>query len=152
QDGAAEPPSLRVMDLRQERSAHSLGEGHRIVYGVAGSGKTVILVARARLLAEDPAKRVLILCYNRALAGYFHGLFAHAPNVTCLNFHQWGVQRNGIAFDRNEDEETFGARLLERLENGAGDAQRYDAVFIDEAQDFSRSWFQCARLALKEAD
>jgi hypothetical protein len=151
--GAAEPPpSLKVMDLRQERNAHSLGEGHRIVYGVAGSGKTVILVARARLLAETPAKRVLILCYNRALAGYFHGLFADAANVTCLNFHQWGVQRNGIAFDRNEDEERFGARLLERLEHGAGEAHRYDAVFIDEAQDFCRSWFQCARLALKEPD
>ncbi len=149
--GAAELPSLKVMDLRQERNAHSLGEGHRIVYGVAGSGKTVILVARARLVAEDPVKRVLILCYNRALAGYFHGLFAHAPNVACLNFHQWGV-RNGIAFHRSEEEEGFGARLLERLERGAGEAHRYDAVFIDEAQDFSRSWFQCAKLALKEPD
>jgi hypothetical protein len=146
-----EPASLKVMDLRQERNAHSLGEGHRIVYGVAGSGKTVILVARARLLAEDTAKRVLILCYNRALAAYFQGLFADAPNVTCLNFHQWGV-RNGIAFDQTEDEEAFGARLLERLESGAGEAHRYDAVFVDEAQDFSRTWFQCAKLALKEPD
>jgi hypothetical protein len=149
---AEEPPSLKVMDLRQERNAHSLGEGHRIVYGVAGSGKTVILVARARLVAGDPVRRVLILCYNRALAAYFHGLFAHTANVICLNFHQWGVQRNSIAFDRNEDEDGFGERLLERLEDGAGEAHRYDAVFIDEAQDFSRSWFRCAKLALKEPD
>jgi hypothetical protein len=146
------PPSLKVLDLRQERNAHLVGEGHRIVYGVAGSGKTVILIARARLAAENPAKRVLILCYNRVLASYFHGLFAAIANVTCLNFHQWGVQRNGIAFDMSEDEEAFGARLLERLERGAGEAHRYDAVFIDEAQDFSQSWFQCARLALKEPD
>src|SRR5262249_47548122 len=34
---------LTVLDLRQERNARSIGEGHRIVYGVAGSGKTVIL-------------------------------------------------------------------------------------------------------------
>jgi hypothetical protein len=148
----AEPPSLKVMDLRQERNAHSLGEGHRIVYGVAGSGKTVILVARARLVAADATRRVLILCYNRALAAYFQQQFAHVANVICLNFHQWGVQRNGIAFERNEDEEGFGERLLQRLEDGAGEAQRYDAVFIDEAQDFSRSWFQCAKLALKEPD
>src|SRR5262245_30448437 len=118
---------LAVLDLRQERNARSLGEGHRLVYGVAGSGKTVILIARARLLAEDPAKRVLILCYNRVLAAYFDGLFADAHNVTCLNFHKWGVH-NGIAFDENEDEEQFGARLLERLEHGAGEAHRYDAV------------------------
>jgi hypothetical protein len=148
---AEQPASLKVMDLRQERNAHSLGEGHRIVYGVAGSGKTVILVGRARLVAEDPAKRVLILCYNRALAGYFQGLFADALNVTCLNFHQWSV-RNGIAFDASEDEEAFGARLVERLENGAGEAHRYDAVFVDEGQDFSPSWFQCVKLALKEPD
>jgi len=44
----AEQP-LTVLDLRQERNARSLGDGHRIVYGVAGSGKTVILIARARL-------------------------------------------------------------------------------------------------------
>ena len=149
---AKAPPSLKVLDLRQERNAHLVGDGHRIIYGVAGSGKTVILVARARLVAGDPAKRVLILCYNRVLASHLHGLFTAATNVTCLNFHQWGVQRNGIAFDKNEDEEAFGARLLERLERGAGDAQRYDAVFIDEAQDFPQSWIQCARLALKEPD
>lgn len=151
-EGAEGPTSLKVMDLRQERNAHALGEGHRIIYGVAGSGKTVILIARARLVAGAPAKRVLILCYNRALAAYFQQLFAHTANVACLNFHQWGVQRNGIVFGKNEDEEGFGERLLQRLEHGEGEAHRYDAVFIDEAQDFSRSWFQCAKLALKEPD
>lgn len=90
--------SLAVLDLRQERNARSVGEGHRIVHGVAGSGKTVILIARARLVAKDPNKRVLILCYNRALAEYFQRLFAQTPNVTCLNFHHWGSQRNGVRF------------------------------------------------------
>jgi hypothetical protein len=151
-EGAEGPTSLKVMDLRQERNAHALGDGHRIIYGVAGSGKTIILIARARLVAGAPVKRVLILCYNRALAAYFQQLFAQTANVACLNFHQWGVQRNGIVFDKNEDEEGFGERLLQRLEHGEGDAHCYDAVFIDEAQDFSRSWFQCAKLALKEPD
>jgi hypothetical protein len=69
----AEQP-LAVLDLRQERNAHSLGDGHRIVYGVAGSGKTVILIARALLVAQDPNKQVLVLCFNRALAEYFQRL------------------------------------------------------------------------------
>jgi len=141
-----------VLDLRQERNAHSIGEGHRIVYGVAGSGKTVILVARARLVAEDAKKRVLVLCYNGALAEYFRLLFAQTTNVTCLTFHQWGGQRNRIFFDKDEDEEGFGERLLQRLRHGEGEANIYDAVFIDEAQDFSKTWFLCAKLALKEAD
>jgi hypothetical protein len=63
----AEQP-LWVLDLRQERNAHSLGEGHRIVYGVAGSGKTIILMRGARLVAQDLNKQVLVLCFNRALA------------------------------------------------------------------------------------
>jgi hypothetical protein len=147
-----EQAPLNILDLRQERNARSLGEGHRIVYGVAGSGKTVILVSRARAIAEHPEKRVLILCYNRALAEYFQKLFATVSNVTCLNFHRWGAQRIGVYFKKDEEDEEYGERLLTRLQHGEGDAHYYDAVFIDEAQDFSKSWFTCAKLALKEPD
>ena len=53
----ASETDLAVLDLRLERNARALGDGHRIVYGVAGSGKTVLLIARAKLLAEDQEKR-----------------------------------------------------------------------------------------------
>jgi superfamily I DNA and RNA helicase len=142
---------LKVLDVRQERNARSLGEGHRVVYGVAGSGKTVILIARARLIAEVQSKQILVLCYNRALAEYFRRTFAGIPNVSCLNFHAWGRQ-NGVSYREDEDEDAYGERLLERLTRGDGDSGRYDAVFVDEAQDFARSWFQCAKLALREPD
>jgi DNA-binding Xre family transcriptional regulator len=91
------------------------------------------------LAAQDPNKQVLILCFNRALAEYFQRLFEQTANVTCLNFHQWGSQRNGVRFKEAEDEEAFGERLLQRLQHGEGDAHKYDTVFIDEAQDFSKS-------------
>lgn len=142
---------LNVLDLRQERNARSIGDGHRVIYGVAGSGKTVLLVSRARLLAEDPAKRLLILCFNRALAAYFQEAFAGLPNICALNFHAWGG-RHGIGFRRDEDEDDYGQRLLDRLEHDEGDAGQFDAVFIDEAQDFARTWFMCAKLALREPD
>lgn len=146
-----EAADLKILDIRQERNARSLGEGHRVVYGVAGSGKTVILIARARLLAETQGKQVLILCYNRALAEYFKRTFASVPSVWCMNFHAWGKQ-NGAPYKEGEDEEAYGERLLERLARGDGDSGRYHAVFVDEAQDFARSWFQCAKLALIEPD
>lgn len=41
------PQVLEVMDLQQEQLARSLGDGHRIIHGVAGSGKTLILAYRA---------------------------------------------------------------------------------------------------------
>ena len=43
---------LVTLDARQEQLARSIGEGHRIFFGVAGSGKTLLLLARARILAD----------------------------------------------------------------------------------------------------
>ena len=52
-DAEAELPSImRVMDLQQEQLARSLGDGHRVIHGVAGSGKTMILGYRAEYLAK----------------------------------------------------------------------------------------------------
>lgn len=70
--GSAEtelPDIMRVMDLTQEQLARSLGEGHRVIHGVAGSGKTMILGYRAEQLAQAAVtKPVLVLCYNEPLA------------------------------------------------------------------------------------
>tara|TARA_Y100001963_G_scaffold140299_1_gene207161 strand:- start:938 stop:1792 length:855 start_codon:yes stop_codon:yes gene_type:complete len=35
------PDIVRVMDLQQEQLARSMGEGHRVIHGVASSGKTL---------------------------------------------------------------------------------------------------------------
>lgn len=49
------PDIVRVMDLQQEQLARSMGEGHRVIHGVAGSGKTMILGYRAQHLAQAAA-------------------------------------------------------------------------------------------------
>jgi hypothetical protein len=65
-----DPHQLATLDLRQERHAWSVGDGHRVIHGVAGSGKTVLLVAQAKLLSEQrPDGQVLVLCFNVCLAG-----------------------------------------------------------------------------------
>ena len=52
------PGIVRVMDLQQEQLARSLGEGHRVIHGVSGSGKTLILGYRCLHLAETtPSSR-----------------------------------------------------------------------------------------------
>jgi hypothetical protein len=142
---------LAVLDLRQERNARAVGHGHRIVYGVAGSGKTVLLIARAKLLAADPEKRILILCYNRLLAQHLAVVLHGHRHVTVSTFHGWAV-RCGVGFSKGEEDGAFGERLLARLQGNAGPHGSYDAVLIDEAQDWPCSWFQCARLALKEPE
>lgn len=139
--------SLRILDIEQERAARSMGGGHRIIYGVPGSGKTVILLARAKLLAEA-GRSVLLLCYNAALQNYLADQLAGVRNVRVEKFGQWAVSQGAPV--NNEDRERFGAGLLEILEAGSGEAGTYDAVLIDEGQDFQPSWFRCAILALKE--
>ena len=142
---------LAVLDLRQERNAHAIGDGHRIVYGVAGSGKTVLLIARAKMLAEDSDKRILVLCYNRLLAQHLQAALAGQPTVTVMTFHRW-ARNCGIKYSKGEENDAFGERQLARLQSDAGLCGRYDAVLIDEAQDWPCSWFQCARLALRDSE
>ena len=150
-----EGTSLAVLDHKQETKARSIGQGHRLVYGVAGSGKTVILLARARMLAKDGNKQILMLCYNKELARRFRDDLSDHPNVHAMNFHGW-VSRNRVRVrhdDFSPEAENLRIRLLlERLQAGRGEAGRYDAVLIDEAQDFDPRWFGCAKLALKDSD
>ncbi|MCB1820114.1 MAG: NERD domain-containing protein, partial [Candidatus Competibacteraceae bacterium] len=144
--------SLKVLDLCQERNARALGDGHRIVYGVAGSGKTVLLIARARvLIAQGADLRVLLRCFNVSLAAYLRGCLSDCRNATVCHFDGWS-KWNGITRQRDEDNDSLGERLRAHLEAGRGEAETYDAILIDEAQDFAPSWFQCAKAAMKEPD
>jgi superfamily I DNA and RNA helicase len=52
------------MDLQQEILARNFGEGHRVIHGVAGSGKTLILAYRCQYLAQQQPKPILVLCFN----------------------------------------------------------------------------------------
>lgn len=149
---ALEPsPPLSVLDIRQERSVRGIGDGHRLIFGVAGSGKTVLLISRARLLAaQKPEASILVLCFNRMLANFLRDSLREFQNISVWNFHKW-AQDQGVPFRRSDNEvDDTGAKLLVQLENGQGDARKYDAILIDEAQDFEPVWFQCVREALKE--
>ncbi len=142
---------LKVLDFHQEREARNIRDGHRIIRGVAGSGKTVLLLSRGKLLAKEGGKRVLLLCFNKPLAAYLRACAKDTPNLIIKHFHDWGGA-NGVKYVQNEDYEDYGLRLLARLERHEGDAGSFDAVLVDEYQDFSLSWLKCAKLALKEPD
>ena len=74
---------LRVLDRRQEALAKSLGVGHRVIRGAAGSGKTLVLTYRARLMAEIfPHHGVLVTCYTNSLAGRLRQQLKPWRNVT----------------------------------------------------------------------
>ena len=144
---SAPVPDLKLLDFQQEAAARSMGGGHRIIYGVPGSGKTLILIARAKLLA-GAGKRVLVLCYNKSLQAYLARALSDFRQVQVSRFGMWATVQ-GAALNR-QDREQFGTGLLNILQSGRGDAGAFDAVLIDEGQDFQHSWLRCALLALKE--
>jgi aryl-alcohol dehydrogenase-like predicted oxidoreductase len=86
------PDIIRVMDLQQELLARSLGDGHRVIHGVAGSGKTMILGYRSVHLARLSTKPILVLCYNVALAARLRQMIASQDlehRVAVRTFHAW---------------------------------------------------------------
>ena len=141
---------LRVLDAKQEQKARNIGAGHRLMFGVAGSGKTTILIARAKYLAEaESNNKGLVLCFNRPLATYLKAQLTDFANVTIQTFHQLAY-RFGIG-DSKWDQE-FGPQLKAAI---LQKNEPYDFILIDEAQDFDPDWFPCINALSKrpnEAD
>lgn len=149
--------SIKVLDKRQENISRKIGEGHRIICGVAGSGKTVLLISRARLLHDrDKDAKILLLCYNVSLAAYLQAVLADYPRVTVTHFDGWAKQNQTTRYFQDpvtntiEEDDSLGNRLLAHLRKREGDFRTYDAVLVDEAQDFHPTWFPCILAAMKD--
>jgi len=103
------------------------------------------------LAKEAPEKRILVVCYNRTLSAFLKAPLNQYPSITVKTFHSWGMSSPlSIPFDRDKEEE-FVKNLKEKL-GGLDDEAKYDAVFVDEAQDFEPTWLECLVAALKDPD
>jgi hypothetical protein len=147
------PSIMRVMDLQQEQLARSLGDGHRVIHGVAGSGKTMILGYRAEYLAKAGApgsKPVLILCFNEPLGVKLASMMAAkglGERVHVRHFHKWcheqirafGQTLPGQGAHFFEELVQAVIRGVERKHIPSG---QYQAVLIDEGHDFAPEWLK----------
>ncbi len=137
----------RVMDLQQEILARNLGDGHRVIHGVAGSGKTLILLYRCLYLAENVTRPVLVLCFNITLANYLRECIADkglSQKVHVHHFHGWCasvVRQHKLAVspDGSYSDNSFTA-FETAVSLGAITDTGYDAVLIDEGHDFDSRW------------
>lgn len=132
-----------ILDEQQSRYARDIRSGHRLIYGVAGSGKTVTLLARARYAAERQNQRILVLCYNVALAACMRQQAQGWDGVEVFHFDEWAKHLWIVRGGSDESDDGLGERLLHAIENGKARPVKYDSILIDEAQDFSPSWFRC---------
>ena len=84
---------------------------------------------------------MLLKDYSRIHVFHFDGWAKHNGIVR----NKWDPKTGKI-----ENDESLGKRLLEHLKNKAGDFRQYDAILIDEAQDFPSIWFSCILEALRD--
>lgn len=152
----------KVMDLQQEQLARSLGDGHRVIHGVAGSGKTMILGYRAEHPAKATLKPILVLCFNRVLSkrlSYTMSEKGLQGKVHVRTFHQWCsamLKSAGIPTpSRAPDDPKRYAELVDSAVRSAATGRvkpgQYDAIFIDEAHDFEPEWLRLVTRLLNPA-
>lgn len=151
--GAELPDIMRVMDIQQEQLARSLGDGHRVIHGVAGSGKTMILGYRAEYLAQastTTSKPILILCFNEPLGVKLHNVMLAkglGGKVHARHFHKWcydQLKYSGQVMPPQGP--NFADELVDRVIRAVDRKQipsgQYQAILIDEGHDFQPAWLR----------
>lgn len=147
---ASIPELIKLMDLQQEQLSRNLGMGHRVIHGVAGSGKTMILGFRALQLAQTMDKPILVLCFNVSLAARLRHYVAEKNienKVQVYHFHDWCGQQiktyhcqvlkgNAPYFERQV------MTVIEAVEKSQIPRAQYGAVLIDEGHDFEPEWLK----------
>lgn len=115
-----------------------------VVRGGAGTGKTLLAAAGARRAAAA-GRRTLVLCFNRCLASHLRGLLAAAGDaVAVATFHDHCLSllaEAGVAPPPDHEPGRWERIADEALAALPGTRVRWDAVLVDEAQDFAPDWW-----------
>jgi hypothetical protein len=120
---------------------------HAMIEGGAGTGKTILAIKKARQLAMD-GNKVLLLCYNKLLGNRLKEAVIDLEEfIDAGNYHDFCIQclsnskfKNEIDYSKPDFWEKIVPELMQKyiIENPL----EYDAVIIDEAQDFREDyWF-----------
>jgi hypothetical protein len=152
-----EEAALIQLTSEQSLALARLGRNRRlVVYGCAGSGKTMLAVEHAKRL-DRAGQQVLFVCFNRALVEHlrrterrtgiafftFHGLCTHLAHKAKVKLPQY---ERGSA-----PPEFFDDQLPDALIDAIGVlGEQYDALCVDEAQDLQDNWFAALQITLRE--
>lgn len=125
-----------------------------IIQGGAGTGKTILAVRKASQLACT-GKKVLFTCYNRPIAKFIAQKTETVENLTVANYHrlchkycQEASPALEKLFDslRRSSGQAFwnieSSALLREAISILGDECKFDAIIVDEGQDFRDIWWE----------
>ncbi|MDW8234796.1 MAG: hypothetical protein RMJ54_18650, partial [Roseiflexaceae bacterium] len=171
--------AIATLDHRQNRAIIETIDGAQRIRGLAGSGKTIVLALKAAYLhTQYPNWRIAVTFHTRSLKGQFKRLITNfcieqsgeEPDWKMLRVvNAWGAagsdEREGIYYEfcratgvRYHDFESakssfkgdpFDGACREALANAPDPPELYDAILIDEAQDFAPSFLRLCYAILK---
>lgn len=159
------------LDQWQNRGAIEYADGPQRVRGLAGSGKTIVLALKAAYLhVRHPEWKIAVTFQSRSLYQQFRDLIRRftfdqiedEPDWSnLLVMHAWGTARDAGVYSTvcgqysvtPLDWRTADAKYSSRAFEGVceelnlvirdkGARQVFDAILIDEAQDFPTSFFR----------
>lgn len=136
-------------------------EGRYLLDGPPGSGKTNLLLLRAKFLHLKNFKNVLVITYTNTLSDFIKSGIIESKDLPVdqiKTFHSWAlsyIRTNGGHIELKQDgftEETRAQILVElkRINDKVlkQTASIYSAILVDEAQDFTQEeLFELLRLS-----
>lgn len=125
------------------------------ITGCAGSGKTTLAVEKASRLAEQ-GFHVLLTCFNVNLAQFLSGDETLPNRLDVANFHKLAqglAYRAGLSHTGPRDDEYFDVVLPELMMDAIENlGTQYDAIVVDEGQDFRDNWWIPLQCLLHDPD
>ena len=146
--------ALKVLTQQQFHILRAIEDVPRAaISGAAGTGKTVLALEEARRCAALGA-RTLFICYNRGLATDVRQRLKDGPPVSAMTFHELcSTMTTRAALGRPDDiperrllEDVWPELLMQAYERL--NDQRYDAIIVDEGQDFLPLWWTAVEAGL----
>ncbi|MDX2107134.1 MAG: AAA family ATPase [Candidatus Melainabacteria bacterium] len=163
------PASSQVIDfsVKQNQTPVQLTEAQQaaldkvslmkggIITGCAGSGKTLVAIELAKKLGSEN-KKVLLTCFNRALADHLQEVLHGCPGVTIASFHALCLRfakATKVSVPGGWNQRSFLDKFPEMLKLATmrDERLRFDAVIVDEAQEFHQNWWHALKSCLKPA-
>jgi hypothetical protein len=136
-----------------------LGRKNRaLICGPAGSGKTLLALEKACAFAKA-GNDVLLLCFNQRLAEWLRtqcvqrkGISIYHYHGLCSHFCQLAALPLPTPDPLSDSKTFFSATLPEALLDAISAIdRRFDAVIVDEGQDFESLWWISIQELLKDS-